>query len=115
MSHLQAKTVIAGVIMSLMTFPAGAASNLDVAQAGLCSAAMKIKRDEMPPGVRDALEYSKAADWFYRVGTEDNSEAFWEIEGDHKKALLDAKNNGSAKFTKAVDGCLTYYKTSSGE
>ena len=38
-----------------------------------------------------------------------------EIEGDHKKALLDAKNNGSAKFTKAVDGCLTYYKTSSGE
>ncbi|MAT33642.1 MAG: hypothetical protein CMK06_09850 [Ponticaulis sp.] len=113
---LWTRFLIAGFALGVPLSPAAmAAPGLDVGQAALCSAAMKIKRDELPPGVRDALIFSKAADYFTRVGSDVGASIFREAETDHREALLDAQANGNPKFTKAVDGCRTYYETSSGE
>ncbi|MAK59781.1 MAG: hypothetical protein CMK09_02260 [Ponticaulis sp.] len=107
--------LVIGAAVTLPVLSVSAASNLDVGQAANCAAAMKIKRDELPPGVRDALIYSKAADWFSRVGRDESPADYGKIEADYKKKLLSEKSNGRASFGKAVDGCRTYYETSSGD
>ena len=105
----------AGIAILLPFNSASAVPGLDADQAALCAAAMKIKRDEFPPGVRDALVFSKAADWFVKVGYEEAPELFGKAEADRKKRLLVEKSNGSASCTKAVNGCRNFYETSSGD
>ena len=104
-----------GLAILLPVLPAAAAPKLDATQAGLCSAAMKIKRDELPASVREALTFAKAADWFTKTGYEIAPDVFGSVEREHRDVLLTAQSNGDAKFSRAVDGCLTYYETSSGE
>lgn len=107
--------LVSGLAVTLPVMSTFAAPNLDVGQAANCAAAMKIKRDELPPGVRDALIYSKAADWFSDVGRKVSPEQFYKVEADYKKELMRAKANGQASFSKAVTGCRTFYETSSGD
>lgn len=106
--------LVAGIAILSLSETASAVPGLDAGQAALCAAAMKIKRDELPPGVRDALIFAKAADWFTKVGYEEEPALFGKAEADRKKRLLEAKMNGSASFTNAVKGCRNFYETSGG-
>ncbi len=99
----------------VFTSGAQAASGLDPAKAALCSAAMKIKSSETGHHITDKLTFQKAADWFSASGRASMPGSFASLEQEHRKMLEASKADGKREFTNAVNGCLTYYETSSGE